>query len=74
MKSSNFINFIDIGCRYGTHPYTKKHISKINYYGVDADDKEIKRLKKKYKSFNNVKHYNGVLGELSKNDYLRLIG
>lgn len=72
MKSSNFINFIDIGCRYGTHPYTKKHISKINYYGVDADDKEIKRLKKKYKSFNNVKHYNGVLGELSKNDYLNI--
>ena len=21
----NFINFIDIGCRYGTHPYVKKN-------------------------------------------------
>jgi FkbM family methyltransferase len=72
VKKNNFINFIDIGCRYGTHLYTKKHISKIKYYGVDADDKEIKRLKKKYKSYNNIKYYNGVLGELSKDDYLNI--
>ena len=72
MKSSNFINFIDIGCRYGTHPYTKKHISKINYYGIDADDKEIKRLNKKYKSYKNIKNYYGVLGQLSKDSYLNI--
>ena len=51
MKNNNFVNFIDIGCRYGTHKYTKKHISKIKYYGVDADDKEINRLKKKIQIF-----------------------
>jgi len=72
MKKNNFVNFIDIGCRYGTYPYVKKHISKINYYGVDADDKEINRLKKKYKYFNNIKYYSGVLGELSKDNYLNI--
>ena len=68
---NNFINFIDIGCRY-THPYTKKYISKIKYYGVDADNREIYRLKKKYKSFKNIKYYNGALGELTKDTYLNI--
>lgn len=72
MKKNNLINFIDIGCRYGTHPYIKKKISKINYYGVDADDKEILRLKKKYKSHNNIKFFSGVLGELSKDSFLNI--
>ena len=72
MKNNNFVNFIDIGCRYGTHKYTKKHISKIKYYGVDADDKEINRLKKKYKSFKNIKLYFGILGELSKDSFLNI--
>lgn len=72
MKKNNFINFVDIGCRYGTYVDIKKHISKIKYYGVDADNKEIIRLKKKYKSFKNIKYYNGVLGELSKDGYLNI--
>lgn len=72
MIKNNFINFVDIGCRYGTHPYTKKYISKIKYYGVDADNKEIYRLKKKYKSFKNIKYYHGALGELSKDTYLNI--
>tara|TARA_B100001123_G_scaffold203908_1_gene231227 strand:+ start:2166 stop:3098 length:933 start_codon:yes stop_codon:yes gene_type:complete len=72
MKKDNFINFIDIGCRYGTHPYVKKDISKLKYYGVDADDKEINRLKKKYKSRNNIKLYYGVLGESSKDNLINI--
>ena len=69
MKKTNSISFIDIGCRYGIYPDIKKHISKIKYYGVDADNKEINRLKRKYKSFNNIKLYNGVLGEISKKEF-----
>lgn len=72
MKKNNFINFIDIGCRYGVYPKIKKHISKIKYYGVDADNQEIKRLKKKYISYKNIHLYYGVLGELSKDDFLNI--
>jgi hypothetical protein len=42
------INVIDVGCRYGIHP-TWEGIPLMNYYGFDADSKEIVRLKKKYK-------------------------
>lgn len=72
MKKNNIINFIDIGCRYGTHPYSKKDISKLNYYGIDADNKEINRLKKKYKSKDNIKLYYGILGDTSKENFINI--
>lgn len=72
MKEDKFINFIDIGCRYGTHQYVKKNISKLKYFGIDADKQEINRLKKKYKSYKNIKLYNGALAEHSKEKTLNI--
>ena len=66
MKKNSIINFIDIGCRYGSHSSVKKNILKLQYFGVDADIKEINRLKKKYKSIKNIKLYNGALSEFSQ--------
>ena len=70
MKKNNIINLLTyIG--YGTHPYSKKDISKLNYYGIDADNKEINRLKK-YKSKDNIKLYYGILGDTSKENFINI--
>ena len=59
------INVIDIGCRYGVFDLFKKNIQNINYYGIDADEKEIKRLKKKFYSKKNIKFFHGCLDDNS---------
>lgn len=55
------ITILDIGCRYGIYPLFKDNISSINYIGVDADEPEINRLRKKYKKLKNVKFFHQFL-------------
>lgn len=69
---NNRVNFIDIGCRYGVHPWIKKDISRIKYYGVDADVKEINRLKRKYKSRKNIRLHHGILGESTEDSFMNI--
>lgn len=59
------INIIDIGCRYGVYPLFKDVYKNFNYIGVDADNDEISRLKKKYKH-NKIKFYSKFLTSENK--------
>ena len=40
------IKILDIGCRYGVFPKFRNSYKSFEYIGVDADENEIKRLKK----------------------------
>ena len=56
---------LDIGCRYGIYDQFKKFKNDCVFFMVDADEKEIKRLKKKYKKFKNLKFFPECLGEIN---------
>ena len=59
-------SILDIGCRYGIFPLFKHCYKEFAYLGVDADYDEIKRLKKKYKKFKNIKFFNTFLSNENK--------
>ena len=42
------ISIVDVGCRYGVFPMFEHCYEKFEYFGIDADPKEVQRLKKKY--------------------------
>lgn len=69
---NNIISLLDVGARYGIHPSWKKFYGKANYYLIEADKIEAKRLKKKYKKFKNINIYNIALGKDCKNLYFKI--
>ena len=60
------IKILDIGCRYGVFPKFRNSYKSFEYIGVDADENEIKRLKKKYHSKKNIKFFSAFLGSKNK--------
>lgn len=56
---------LDIGCRYGIYDQFKNFKNDCTFFMVDADIDEIKRLKKKYKKFKNLKFFSDCLGEIN---------
>lgn len=55
------INVLDIGARYGIHPSWKSFEYIGNFYLVEADSSEAKRLRKKYKKFKNIKVFSNAI-------------
>jgi len=52
------LRVLDIGARYGIHPSWKNFSGEVYYDLIEADSIEVKRLKKKYKNYKNIKIYN----------------
>ena len=46
---------LDIGARYGIHPSWKNFTGDAYYDLIEADIKEVTRLKKKYKNYKIIK-------------------
>lgn len=57
------VNILDIGARYGVHPSWKKFRYIGNFYLVEADNTEAKKLKKKYKKLKNIKVFSGAISD-----------
>lgn len=60
------IKILDVGCRYGVFPRFKDSYKSFEYIGVDADENEIQRLKKKYHNKKNTKFFSKFLGSKNK--------
>ena len=52
------INIVDAGSRYGIHPNFEELRDIADFYLFEVDQEECSRLKKKYKSYKNIKVYN----------------
>ena len=62
-NNKHITKVLDIGARFGIHPTWKKFESDINFFLIEADTHEAKRLKKKYFSYKNIKIYNNFICE-----------
>tara|TARA_Y100000768_G_C23950067_1_gene669678 strand:- start:662 stop:1582 length:921 start_codon:yes stop_codon:yes gene_type:complete len=60
------IKILDVGCRYGVFSRFKDTYKSFEYIGVDADEGEIQRLKKKYYNKKNIKFFSKFLGSRNK--------
>ena len=64
------INIVDAGSRYGIHPNFEELREIADFHLFEVDREECLRLKKKYKSYKNIKIYNqGLFSKKTKMNF-----
>ena len=63
---------LDIGARYGVHPNWKNFTGEKKFILIEPDKNEYKRLKKKYKKFNDIKVFKDGIAEKDTNMTLNI--